>query len=247
MSKFNKIKNFGSSATVVSYAYFQAFKFPDSMNVHFQCVIQVCRFNCPDPVCPDDPAQASAPSFNVQASVTAAPAFGGDLSGSGPSGAQAPNEYVVNPRTPSVLPATRRNFRSFGGSRFSARSGREHDVSGGANPEMFSFSDANGMSFQHHYNMNNQYYQSYQNHRVKRHEEAMKKSSLGEVKTNSTFQVSYKGHGSYGQKPNHETFLHFRYSVQMMWLSSFPLCKISMIPQWKVLKNGLQTTPYVSL
>ena len=41
MSKFNKIKNFGSSATVVSYAYFQAFKFPDSMNVHFQCVIQV--------------------------------------------------------------------------------------------------------------------------------------------------------------------------------------------------------------
>ena len=190
MSKFNKIKNFGSSATVVSYAYFQAFKFPDSMNVHFQCVIQVCRFNCPDPVCPDDPAQASAPSFNVQASVTAAPAFGGDLSGSGPGGGvQAPNEYVVNPRTPSVLPATRRNFRSFGGSRFSARSGREHDVSGGANPEMFSFSDANGMSFQHHYNMNNQYYQSYQNHRVKRHEEAMKKSSLGEVKTNSTFQV----------------------------------------------------------
>jgi len=53
MSKFNKIKNFGSSATVVSYAYFQAFKFPDSMNVHFQCVIQVCRFNCPDPVCPE--------------------------------------------------------------------------------------------------------------------------------------------------------------------------------------------------
>jgi hypothetical protein len=54
MSKFQKIKNFGASATVVSYAYFQAFKFPDSMNVHFQCVIQVCRYNCPDPVCPDD-------------------------------------------------------------------------------------------------------------------------------------------------------------------------------------------------
>ena len=41
MSTFQKIKNFGSSASVVSYAYFQAFKFPDSMNVHFQCVIQV--------------------------------------------------------------------------------------------------------------------------------------------------------------------------------------------------------------
>jgi len=53
MSSFQKIKNFGSSASVVSYAYFQAFKFPDSMNVHFQCVIQVCRYNCPDPVCGD--------------------------------------------------------------------------------------------------------------------------------------------------------------------------------------------------
>ena len=51
MSKFQKIKNFGSSASVVSYAYFQAFKFPDSMNVHFQCVIQVCRYQCPEPKC----------------------------------------------------------------------------------------------------------------------------------------------------------------------------------------------------
>ena len=51
MSKFQKIKNFGSSASVVSYAYFQAFKFPDSMNVHFQCVIQVCRYQCPPPAC----------------------------------------------------------------------------------------------------------------------------------------------------------------------------------------------------
>lgn len=51
MSKFHKVKNFGQSATVVSYAYFQAFKFPDSMNVHFQCVIQVCRHECPDPAC----------------------------------------------------------------------------------------------------------------------------------------------------------------------------------------------------
>ncbi|XP_067011226.2 cuticlin-4 isoform X2 [Anabrus simplex] len=51
MSRFQKIKNFGPSASVVSFAYFQAFKFPDSMNVHFQCVIQVCRHNCPEPKC----------------------------------------------------------------------------------------------------------------------------------------------------------------------------------------------------
>lgn len=48
MSKFNKIKNFGASASVLSYAHFQAFKFPDSMEVHFQCTIQICRYACPE-------------------------------------------------------------------------------------------------------------------------------------------------------------------------------------------------------
>lgn len=48
MSRFTKIKNFGSSATVLSYAHFQAFKFPDSMDVHFQCTIQICRYQCPE-------------------------------------------------------------------------------------------------------------------------------------------------------------------------------------------------------
>ena len=48
MSSFTKIKNFGASASVLSYAYFQAFKFPDSMEVHFQCTIQICRYQCPD-------------------------------------------------------------------------------------------------------------------------------------------------------------------------------------------------------
>jgi hypothetical protein len=48
MSPFTKIKNFGASATVLSYAHFQAFKFPDSMEVHFQCTIQICRHQCPE-------------------------------------------------------------------------------------------------------------------------------------------------------------------------------------------------------
>lgn len=48
MSKFTKIKNFGSSASVLSYAHFQAFKFPDSMEVHFQCTIQICKHSCPE-------------------------------------------------------------------------------------------------------------------------------------------------------------------------------------------------------
>lgn len=47
MSKFTKIRNFGSSATVLSYAHFQTFKFPDSLEVHFQCMIQICKHQCP--------------------------------------------------------------------------------------------------------------------------------------------------------------------------------------------------------
>lgn len=48
ISRFTKIKNFGASASVLSYAHFQAFKFPDSMEVHFQCTIQICRYHCPN-------------------------------------------------------------------------------------------------------------------------------------------------------------------------------------------------------
>lgn len=72
MAKFQKVRNFGPAATVASYAHFQAFKFPDSMSVHFQCVIQVCRYECPEPVCPGSTAgtlssgsSATAPSSTV--------------------------------------------------------------------------------------------------------------------------------------------------------------------------------------
>lgn len=58
MSKFVKIKNFGNSASVLSYAHFQAFKFPDSMEVHFQCTIQICRYQCPDQ-CSDQSGEQS--------------------------------------------------------------------------------------------------------------------------------------------------------------------------------------------
>ena len=83
MSKFHKIKNFGPSANVVSYAYFQAFKFPDSMNVHFQCVIQVCRFNCPEPVCPESDG---APGLDTYS----------------PQSAAALDSYSVQPQSPDL-------------------------------------------------------------------------------------------------------------------------------------------------
>lgn len=69
MSKFTKIKNFGASASVLSYAHFQAFKFPDSMEVHFQCTIQICRYQCPEQ-CADSAAyQQPGTAYDVPAGV----------------------------------------------------------------------------------------------------------------------------------------------------------------------------------
>lgn len=116
MGRFQKIKDFGSSASVVSYAYFQAFKFPDSMNVHFQCVIQVCRFKCPEPQCGggySGPAISgpaiggggySGPSI-AGPDYSGALGFGGDdggfggyAAGSAPEPAEVPDPRVVNRR-----------------------------------------------------------------------------------------------------------------------------------------------------
>nr|XP_027204870.1 uncharacterized protein LOC113798515 isoform X1 [Dermatophagoides pteronyssinus] len=68
MSKFTKIKNFGSSASVLSYAHFQAFKFPDSMEVHFQCTIQICKNSCPEQC--DQSGQSNIHYINHQISGT---------------------------------------------------------------------------------------------------------------------------------------------------------------------------------
>ena len=93
---------------------FQAFKFPDSMNVHFQCVIQVCRFNCPDPVCPDSkaatienrvqPAQSvtsyAGPSFTTARSFVVPQQQGGQVSQALPPVLQQPRSPQLN----QVLP-----------------------------------------------------------------------------------------------------------------------------------------------
>jgi len=47
-SKFMKMRSTDSRATVVTYAFFHAFKFPDSMAVHIRCKVEICRFGCPD-------------------------------------------------------------------------------------------------------------------------------------------------------------------------------------------------------
>merc|ERR1719422_1641574 len=88
MSPFKKVKNFDATANVLSYAYFQAFKFPDSMNVHFQCVVQVCRSQCPEPQC----GGASDYSLPPAASTNNIDSYGSPL---------APPNSAINPRNPS--------------------------------------------------------------------------------------------------------------------------------------------------
>merc|ERR1719471_2780814 len=92
MSKFTKIKNFGASASVLSYAHFQAFKFPDSMEVHFQCTIQICRYACPEQ-CPSAGSSSyTAPAASAPAPVKnddyGAPAAAPQASYNGPSKAR---------------------------------------------------------------------------------------------------------------------------------------------------------------
>lgn len=48
VSKFMKMRSSDPRATVVTYAFFHAFKFPDSMAVHIKCKVEICRFGCPD-------------------------------------------------------------------------------------------------------------------------------------------------------------------------------------------------------
>eukprot|EP00096_Caligus_rogercresseyi_P009471 TRINITY_DN3228_c0_g1_i1.p1 TRINITY_DN3228_c0_g1~~TRINITY_DN3228_c0_g1_i1.p1 ORF type:complete len:702 (-),score=181.59 TRINITY_DN3228_c0_g1_i1:772-2877(-) len=48
ISKFMKMKSSDSRATVVTYAFFHAFKFPDSMAVNIRCKVEICRYGCPE-------------------------------------------------------------------------------------------------------------------------------------------------------------------------------------------------------
>lgn len=99
MSPFKKIKNFDTTANVLSYAYFQAFKFPDSMNVHFQCVVQVCRNQCPEPQCGGalPLAQTSNNNIDSYGAPAAAPISNNVDSYGAPAAAPI---SAINPRVP---------------------------------------------------------------------------------------------------------------------------------------------------
>jgi hypothetical protein len=48
ISKFLKAKGPDDRATVITYAFFHAFKFPDALSVHIKCKVEICRHGCLD-------------------------------------------------------------------------------------------------------------------------------------------------------------------------------------------------------
>ncbi|KAL0881836.1 hypothetical protein ABMA27_001612 [Loxostege sticticalis] len=48
ISRFLKAKAADERATVITYAFFHAFKFPDALSVHIRCKVEICRHGCLD-------------------------------------------------------------------------------------------------------------------------------------------------------------------------------------------------------
>lgn len=48
ISKFMKARAPDERATVLTYAFFHAFKFPDALSVHIKCKVEICRHGCLD-------------------------------------------------------------------------------------------------------------------------------------------------------------------------------------------------------
>ncbi|XP_021937304.1 cuticlin-1 [Zootermopsis nevadensis] len=48
ISRFIKARAADERATVITYAFFHAFKFPDALSVHIKCKVEICRHGCLD-------------------------------------------------------------------------------------------------------------------------------------------------------------------------------------------------------
>lgn len=48
ISRFLKAREPNEKATVITYAFFHAFKFPDALSVHIKCKVEICRHGCLD-------------------------------------------------------------------------------------------------------------------------------------------------------------------------------------------------------
>ena len=48
ISRFLKARGADDRASVITYAFFHAFKFPDALSVHIKCKVEICRHGCLD-------------------------------------------------------------------------------------------------------------------------------------------------------------------------------------------------------
>lgn len=48
ISRFLKARASDERASVITYAFFHAFKFPDALSVHIKCKVEICRHGCLD-------------------------------------------------------------------------------------------------------------------------------------------------------------------------------------------------------
>ncbi|CAH1994186.1 unnamed protein product [Acanthoscelides obtectus] len=59
ISRFLKARQADERATVITYAFFHAFKFPDALSVHIKCKVEICRHGCLEH-CQLQPSEAAA-------------------------------------------------------------------------------------------------------------------------------------------------------------------------------------------
>jgi hypothetical protein len=46
ISRFQKVRAADERASVITFAFFHAFKFPDALSVHIDCKVEICRKGC---------------------------------------------------------------------------------------------------------------------------------------------------------------------------------------------------------
>merc|ERR1712136_657719 len=94
VSKFLKLRSNDGRSTVISYAFFHAFKFPDSLQVYIRCKVEICRLGCPEhwDKTTGAPDQSLAYTSEIKASFAA------------PVPPARPAAPVAQPQPPQLLP-----------------------------------------------------------------------------------------------------------------------------------------------
>lgn len=90
VSKFLKLRSNDGRSTVMSYAFFHAFKFPDSLQVFIRCKVEICRFGCPEHCDRNAPAGTPLEAYTSEAAASFS----------------APAAVAVYPKSASALTAT---------------------------------------------------------------------------------------------------------------------------------------------